>query len=138
MLRYTKLLVANMVEFRSAFAVLAATVFAAISSLSGQAAAWSSISVSRTLNIDGQPYYLPVEPIASLSNAPVSGEVLPFTTIVTNSGTITSDTIKSALASYKASDDVFTDSFLRGKLDSILAAQSGDLQQPSYRCFDHR
>lgn len=127
-----------MVAFRPAFAVLAATVFAAISSLSGKVAAWSTISVSRTLNIDGQPYYLPVEPIASLSGAPVSGEVLPFTTIVTSSGTITSDTIKSAIASYKASDDVFTDSFLRGKLDSILAAHCGDLRHPSYRCFDHR
>ena len=103
-----------MVAFRPTFAVLAASVLAAISSLSTQVSAWSPITVSRTLDIDGQPFYLPIEPLTSFSGS-VSSEVLPFTAIVSSSGEITSDTIKDAISSYKSSDDVFSDSFLRGQ-----------------------
>ena len=84
-----------MVAFRPTFAVLAASVLAAISSLSTQVSAWTPISVSRTLDIDGQPFYLPIEPLTSFSGL-VSSEILPFTAIVSSSGEITSDTIKDA------------------------------------------
>lgn len=78
--------------------------------------AWSPISVSRTLHVDGQPFYLPIEPITTLPGLSVSDVVLPFTTITTNSSQITGETIKNAITSFKSLDDVFSDSFLRGEL----------------------
>ena len=62
-----------MVAFRPTFAVLAASVLAAISSLSTQVSAWTPISVSRTLDIDGQPFYLPIEPRATTAAASGAG-----------------------------------------------------------------
>ena len=115
-----------MVAFRPTFAVLAASVLAAISSLSTQVSAWTPISVSRTLDIDGQPFYLPIEPLTSFSGL-VSSEILPFTAIVSSSGEITSDTIKDAISSYKSSDDVFSDSFLRGQPYIFILSSSFEL-----------
>ena len=115
-----------MVAFRPTFAVLAASVLAAISSLSTQVSAWTPISVSRTLDIDGQPFYLPIEPLTSFSGL-VSSEILPLTAIVSSSGEITSDTIKDAISSYKSSDDVFSDSFLRGQPYTFILSSSFEL-----------
>ena len=115
-----------MVAFRPTFAVLAASVLAAISSLSTQVSAWTPVSVSRTLDIDGQPFYLPIEPLTSFSGL-VSSEILPLTAIVSSSGEITSDTIKDAISSYKSSDDVFSDSFLRGQPYTFILSSSFEL-----------
>lgn len=107
--------------------------------------AWSPISVSRTLHVDGQPFYLPIEPITTLPGLSVSDEVLPFTTITTNSSQITDDTIKNAITSFKSSDDVFSDSFLRGKFKVMsfisyykYASMTKPLLFISIRRFDYR
>lgn len=101
-----------MVALRPIFYLLAAGVFAAFASFGGVANAWSSVAISRTLSIDGTPFYLPSESTAPFKGS-LSTEALPITVIVTSDSKITSETIKSAIAGFK-SDDVFSESFLRG------------------------
>lgn len=101
-----------MVALRPVFSLLAASVFAAISTFGGVANAWPSVAISRTLSIDGTPFYIPPESIAPFKGS-FSAEVLPITVIVTKDSKITSESIKSAIKSFK-SDDVFSESFLRG------------------------
>ncbi|KAH8112112.1 amidase signature enzyme [Phellopilus nigrolimitatus] len=81
----------------------------------------TGITVSRTLTIDGQAYYLPHESFSPFPDAIISDDVLPLTVITTNESTITGDLIRNTIEGWKKSDDVFSDSFLQ----SVLLFQTG-------------
>lgn len=79
--------------------------------------AWSAIAavtVSRTLDIDGQAYYLPREPIVQFPNALDASEILPLTVISTNASGITGDALERIIESWEILDDVFDKLFLQG------------------------
>ncbi len=76
----------------------------------------SAVSVTRTISIGNQLFYIPSEPVATLPVAPLSNEILPFAAISTNKSSISEDDISSAISSWESIDDVFNDSFLQGML----------------------
>ena len=94
---------------RSLFTALVSLAYAAI------AVAKADISLSRTVTIDGTPFYLPAEPVATLGSPPTSDEILPFTAITTNATTITGGFINTTINSWKSMDDVYSDSFMQGE-----------------------
>ncbi|THG95131.1 hypothetical protein EW145_g8017, partial [Phellinidium pouzarii] len=75
----------------------------------------AKVSISRTVDIDGQPYYLPSEVYASFPET-ISDEVLPLSVITTNVSTITDALVESTIQAWESTDDVFTNSFLQGVL----------------------
>lgn len=50
-----------------------------------------AVSVTRTVSIGNQLFYIPSEPVATLSDAPVNDEILPFAAISTNKTSISED-----------------------------------------------
>lgn len=75
-----------------------------------------AITVSRTLNIDGEPYYLPHESLTEFSGKLGPAEVLPLSVISTNATKITGDVLKATIEGWQSTDDVFSESFLQCKL----------------------
>lgn len=73
----------------------------------------------QTVELDGIPYYLPPNPVATLhaesvlrSKASASGGWTPLTVIVTNDTKYSSQDLQATITSYTASDDVFSPGFL--------------------------
>jgi len=73
-----------------------------------------AVSVTRTISIGNQLFYIPSEPVATLPIAPVNDEILPFAAISTNKSTISEEDIANTISSWESADDVFNDSFLQG------------------------
>lgn len=73
----------------------------------------------QTVELDGIPYYLPAEPVTTLngaralrSKASASGGWIPLTAIITNDTHYSSQDLQAQIASYAATDDVFSLGFL--------------------------
>lgn len=75
--------------------------------------AYASLSFSRTLFIEDAPYYIPKESLTSFSGS-ISYDILPIALFTTNSSTVTGESLKSTVESWKIVDDVFSESFMQG------------------------
>ncbi|THH19825.1 hypothetical protein EW146_g1427 [Bondarzewia mesenterica] len=79
--------------------------------------AWAPVTVSRTLIIGDNAFYLPDEPVFTLSGlAAVTGEILPFTVFASNGSEFTGTDLSKKISSWKSLDDVFDDNFLQAAL----------------------
>lgn len=74
----------------------------------------SAVSVTRTISIGNQLFYIPSEPVATLPVPPVNDEILPFAAISTNKSSISEEDISNTISSWESIDDVFSDAFLQG------------------------
>lgn len=80
---------------------------------------YTFVPTGQTVELDGIPYYLPANPITTLSGedalrskAVASGGIVPLTVIVTNSTSYSNQDLQSTIAQYTATDDVFSSGFL--------------------------
>lgn len=102
--------------FRLPLSTICSLAVGIISTVGVSANSKVSVAVSRTVIIDDVPYYLPAEPVATLSGAQLgSAEVVPFALFSTTDGTLNSTKLSSQISQWNATDDVFASAFLEGK-----------------------
>ena len=103
-------------------AMLTSMLLPIILALVGVAKAASIVSTGSTLTLNGIPYYLPANPVATLKlspgplkSLPSTAGLIPLTVISTTSLSFNQADLDATIANFTAADDVFQAGFVEGK-----------------------
>lgn len=96
-------------------------------------------ATGQTVQLDGIDYYLPAEPVTSIhapnaihTGAGKPGGLTPLTVVIVNNTAFTRQSLHATVASYRVSDDVFTDSFLSNIYLQYVASRPRGYSIPEY------